>query len=230
MKTEMKVLLYIKRSVQDKDGFSPLMGRISVRGKVNSIAQFACKFKIEVRLWNATAQRCTGKSKAATMANREIERVLLLLQKRFNELSDIRDVVKAEEVRNVFQGLAETQDTIMKLYAEHNSDYALRVGVNRAASTFYQYRNTCRILGEFLKERYHVSDMPVKQLDENFIEAFDMYMRTTRRFMPRTILGHVNRLKSVMMLAVFRGIVPFSPFGKSSVSCPLKPSDSAPLC
>ena len=54
--------------------------------------------------------------------------------------------------------------------------------------------------------------MPVKQLDENFIEAFDMYMRTTRRFMPRTILGHINRLKSVMMLAVFRGIVPFSPF------------------
>ena len=62
------------------------------------------------------------------MANREIERVLLLLQKRFNELSDMQDVVTAEEVRNVFQGQAETQDTIMKLYAEHNSDYALRVG------------------------------------------------------------------------------------------------------
>ena len=156
MKTEMKVLLYIKRNGQDKDGFSPLMGRISIKGKANSIAQFACKFKINVRLWNATAQRCTGKSKVATMANREIERVLLLLQKRFNELSDMQDVVTAEEVRNVFQGQAETQDTIMKLYAEHNSDYALRVGVNRAASTFYQYRNTCRILGEFLKERYHV--------------------------------------------------------------------------
>ena len=150
MKTEMKVLLYIKRSGQDKDGFSPLMGRISVKGRVNSIAQFSCKFKIEVQLWNATAQRCTGKSKVATMANREIERVLLLLQKRFNELFDIQDVVTAEEVRNVFQGLAETQDTIMKLYAEHNSDYALRVGVNRAVNTFYQYQNSYRILGTFL--------------------------------------------------------------------------------
>ena len=64
----------------------------------------------------------------------------------------------------------------------------------------------------FLKEKYHVSDMPSSSWIESFIEAFDMYMRTTRRFMPRTILGHVNRLKSVMMLAVFRGIVPFSPF------------------
>ena len=153
----MKVLLYIKRSGQDKDDFSPLMGRISVKGKMNSIAQFACKFKVNARLWNATAQRCTGKSKTATMANREIERLLLLLQKRFNELSDIQDVVTAKEVRNVFQGLADSQDTIMKLYAEHNSDYALRVGVNRAASTYYQYRNTCRILEAFPVSYTHLT-------------------------------------------------------------------------
>lgn len=79
MKTEMKVLPYIKRSVQDKDGQLPLMGRIAVRGKNNSIAQFSCKFKVDVKLWNATVQRCTGKSRMAVMANREIERTLLLL-------------------------------------------------------------------------------------------------------------------------------------------------------
>ena len=168
MKTEMKVLLYIKRSGQDKDGLSPLMGRIAVRGKNNSIAQFSCKFKVDVRLWNATAQRCTGKSR--------------------------------------------TQDTIMKLFAEHNEEYALRVGVNRSATSYYHYTNTYRHLATFLKDKYRLSDMPVKQLDENFIEDFDMYMRTVKRFMPKTILGHVNRLKSVMMLAVFRGIIPFSPF------------------
>ncbi|MFR0764194.1 MAG: hypothetical protein ACLSHL_09570 [Alistipes communis] len=62
----MKVLLYIKRSGQDKDGLSPLMGRIAVRGKNNSIAQFSCKFKVDVRLWNATAQRYgAGKSRMA---------------------------------------------------------------------------------------------------------------------------------------------------------------------
>ena len=193
MKTEMKVLLYIKRSEKDKDGLSPLMGRIAVRGKNNSIAQFSCKFKVDVRLWNATAQRCTGKSKMAVMANREIERTLLLLRQRFNELKGIREIVSAEEVKNAYQGLAEAQDTIMKLFAEHNEEYALRVGVNRAVNTYYQYTNTYRHLAVFLKDKYHLSDMPVKQIDGNFIEDFDMYMR-------------------VMMLAVFRGIIPFSPF------------------
>ena len=46
MKTEMKVLLYIKRSGQDKDGLSPLMGSITVKGKQNSIAQCACKLQV----------------------------------------------------------------------------------------------------------------------------------------------------------------------------------------
>ena len=154
------------------------MGRIAVRGKNNSIAQFSCKFKVDVRLWNATAQRCTGKSKMAVMANREIERTLLLLRQRFNELKDLKEVVSAEEVKNAYQGLAESQDTIMKLFEEHNEEYALRVGVNRAVNTYYQYKNTYRHLAVFLKDKYHLSDMPVKQIDGNFIEDFDMYMRT----------------------------------------------------
>ena len=104
------------------------------------------------------------------MANREIERTLLLLRQRFNELKDIKEVVSAEEVKNAYQGLAESQDTIMKLFEEHNSDYALRVGVNRAVNTYYQYTNTYRHLATFLKDKYRLSDMPVKQLDENFIE------------------------------------------------------------
>ena len=212
MKTEMKVLLYIKRSGQDKDGLSSLMGRIAVRGKNNSIAQFSCKFKVDVKLWNATAQRCTGKSRMAVMANREIERTLLLLRQRFNELKDIKEIVSAEDVKNAYQGQAESQDTIMKLFEEHNSDYALRVGVNRAVNTYYQYTNTYRHLAVFLKDKYRLSDMPIKQIDGNFIEDFDMYMRTVKRFKPRTIVGHINRLKCVMMLAVFRGIIPFSPF------------------
>ena len=101
MKTEMKVLLYIKRNGQDKDGFSPLMGRISIKGKANSIAQL-CKFKINVVV-ERHSPTLHGQKQGGDNGKQEIERVLLLLQKRFNELSDMQDVVTAEEVRNVFQ-------------------------------------------------------------------------------------------------------------------------------
>ena len=61
MKTEFKVLLYLKRNGQGKDGLCPLMGRIMIKATGNSTTQFGCKIRVDPKLWNATSQRCTGK-------------------------------------------------------------------------------------------------------------------------------------------------------------------------
>lgn len=220
MKTEIKVLLYLKRNGQGKDGLCPLMGRIMVKGAVNSVTQFGCKIKVDPKLWNATSQRCTGKSRMAVTTNREIDRMLLLLQRRYNELAEISDDITAAQIRDAFQGMAEKQVTLMGLFRENNEEYALRVGVNRAPNTLYLYKNTYRLVEGFLKERYKVSDIPFKALDESFIEAFELYLRIDRKFQTGTSIGHVQRLKHIAQIAVNRVVVPFSPFKDFS---PMKP-------
>ncbi|MFS2738135.1 site-specific integrase [Parabacteroides merdae] len=220
MKTEIKVLLYLKRNGQGKDGLCPLMGRIMVKGAVNSVTQFGCKIKVDPKLWNATSQRCTGKSRMAVTTNREIDRMLLLLQRRYNELAEISDDITAAQIRDAFQGMAEKQVTLMGLFRENNEEYALRVGVNRAPNTLYLYKNTYRLVEGFLKERYKVSDIPFKALDESFIEAFELYLRIDRKFQTGTSIGHVQRLKHIAQIAVNRAVVPFSPFKDFS---PMKP-------
>ena len=221
MKTEFKVLLYLKRNGQGKDGLCPLMGRIMVKGATNSITQFGCKIKVDPKLWNATSQRCTGKSKRATSTNREIDKLMLLLQRRYGELAEIKDDITAIEIKDAFQGMAEKQVTLLGLFREHNGEYALRVGVNRSVSSFYQYKHTLRLVTEFLKARYKVSDMPFKALDESFIESFELYLRIDRKYQTGTSIGHIQRLKHIAQIAVNRYIVPFSPFKDFS---PVKPT------
>ena len=46
MKTEFKVLLYLKRNGQGKDGLCPLMGRIMIKATGNSTTQFGCKIRV----------------------------------------------------------------------------------------------------------------------------------------------------------------------------------------
>lgn len=174
MKTEMKVLLYLKRNEQSADGLCPLMGKITVKGKTNSTAQFGCKIKVNPDLWNATSQRCTGKSRSAVKTNKEIEFLLLRLLACFNELKELGETVLATEVRNSFQGVASAQVMLLQLFTEHNEQYALRVGVNRAVNTYYQYTNTFRLLSEFIRSKYKVADVTVKSLDGLFIENFDV--------------------------------------------------------
>lgn len=220
MKTEFKVLLYLKRNGIGKDGLCPLMGRIMIKGVGNSITQFSCKIKVDPKLWNATSQRCIGKSRQAISTNREIDKMLLLLQRRYDELLEISDDITAVQVRDAFQGMAEKQVTLLGLFQEHNEEYTLRIGVNRAVNTVYQYKHTYRFVTEFLKEKYKVSDIPFKALDEQFIESFELYLRIDRKFQPGTSIGHVQRLKHIAQIAVNRCIVPFSPFKDFS---PMKP-------
>jgi integrase len=167
---------------------------------------------VNPQLWNATAQRCTGKSRVAVTTNRRIESLLLLLRARFDELRELNESVSALDVKNAFQGIAAAQATLLGLFEEHNADYALRVGVNRSANSYYQYCNTCRILSEFIRIKYRVSDVSVKSLDCTFIEAFDFYLRVNRRQKPATIIGHINRLKSITYLAIYKGILTIHPF------------------
>ena len=124
MKTEFKVLLYLKRNGIGKDGLCPLMGRIMVKGVSNSITQFSCKIKVDPKLWNATSQRCTGKSRPAISTNREIDKMLLLLQRRYDELLEISDDITAVQVRDAFQGMAQKQVTLLGLFQEHNEEYS----------------------------------------------------------------------------------------------------------
>lgn len=220
MKTEFKVLLYLKRNGQGKDGLCPLMGKIMLKGITNSVAQFGCKIKVDPKLWNATSQRCTGKSRVATSTNREIDRLMLLIQRRYNELLETSDDITAIQIRDAFQGIAEKQVTLLGLFREHNKEYTQRIGVNRSVSTVYQYKHTYRFVADFLEKKYKVSDIPFKALDEHFMEAFELYLRIDLNFQPGTSIGHVQRLKHIAQIAVNRCIVPFSPFKDFS---PVKP-------
>ncbi len=223
MKTEMKVLLYLKRSEQTKDGLSPLMGKLTIKRVKNSSAQFGCKIKVDPKIWSATSQRCIGKSRIAIKTNKEIETQLLLLRQRFNELYEIGDNFTAFDVKAVFQGIAATQHSILKTFAEHNDEYSLRVGVNRAMSSYVQYKITLAHLTKFVNSKYKVTDMAIKQLDTIFIEEFATYLQIDKRHKPNTIRGHINRLKSVCCIAVHKGILDANPFKDYSTPKPERP-------
>lgn len=220
MKTKMKMLLYLKRSEQNEDGLCPLMGKITLSGKKRTTAQFACKIGINPAIWNSTSQRCTGKSHIAIATNREIESLLLLLLSRFNELCDINKSFSAVDVKNAYQGIAAAQMTLLKLFREHNEEYALRVGVNRTKGTFYEYKNSYGLLSTFIKEKYKVTDVAIKSLDYSFIETFDFFLRINRKQKPNTIRGHIIRLKKIVRTAIHRGIITIEPFADFSPEPP----------
>ena len=106
MKIEkFKVLLYLKKSGMDKNGKAPIMGRITVN---RTMAQFSCKLSCTPSLWNPRASRLEGKSKEAVETNKDIELLLLSIQKAFDVLVEKRTDFEAKDVKEALQGSVKT--------------------------------------------------------------------------------------------------------------------------
>ena len=98
MKVEkFKVLLYLKKSGMDKNGKAPIMGRITVN---RTMAQFSCKLSCTPSLWNPRASRLEGKSKEAVETNKDIEQLLLSIQKAFYVLVEKRTDLPIPTIRD----------------------------------------------------------------------------------------------------------------------------------
>ena len=106
MKIEkFKVLLYLKKSGMDKNGKAPIMGRITEN---RTMAQFSCKLSCSPSLWNPRASRLEGKSKEAVETNKDIEQLLLSIQKAFDVLVEKRTDFEAKDVKEALQGSVKT--------------------------------------------------------------------------------------------------------------------------
>ena len=215
MNNELKVSFYLKREGNTErtetspDAVYPIVGKIIIG---NTIAQFGSKLKIEERLWNVKSGRAIGKSRIAVELNREINFINLSIHAHYREILKRTGKVTAIEVKNTFQGIVTAQKTLLILFGEMMEDFKGRIGIDRAQSTYKQYEVLYKQLKQFLREEYHVGDIPLTELDLPFIEALNFFFRVKRRMKPRTVKARIVLLNRVIHLALHRRIITRSPF------------------
>lgn len=210
MNPELKLLFYLKRSEVKQDGTCPIMGRISIG---RTMAQFGTKLNVSVSLWDTRANRVSGKSKQAVEINRALDKISLSINKQYSRLVGLKgNNILATEVKNTFQGIASTQETLVRYFIRHNQEFRKRVGVNRELCTAEQYDISLKHLTNFLDKKYRISDIPFSKLDFSFIESFDFYLRVELQRMPNTILGIMRHTRKMIKLAINEGIISRDPF------------------
>ena len=203
MKVEkFKVLLYLKKSEPDKTGKAPIMGRITLN---RTMAQFSCKLSCTPGLWNARESRLNGKSREAVETNEKIERLLLAVHSAFNSLMERKKDFDAAAVRDMFQGNAGMQMTLLKLLDRHNGEMKARVGVDRAPTTLSTYLFTYRTLSEFIKAKFKVPDLVFGQLNEQFIRDYQDFILLEKGYAVDTLRGYLAILKKICRIAYKEG-------------------------
>ncbi len=198
MRSTFKVLFFLKRDKQKKDGSVPVYCRITIDGKE---ARFGMKKGIDPKLWNVKEGKATGKSAESSEINALLETTKAAIHKIYRDVQERENSVSAEKVKNIFLGIDSKQYMLLKAFDEHVEENFNLIGKRIVKSTYHRYYYLRIRLSEFLLEKYHLSDIPLREINYQFIRDFELYMLTVRGNKQSTIAQYLISLKKVVELA-----------------------------
>lgn len=134
MRSTFKVLFYVKKGSAKPNGNLPLMCRLTVDGEIK---QFCCKMDVSQNLWDVKN-------------NRAVDKIRVEVNRRYQELMQTDGYVTAAKLKDAYLGIGIKQETLLKLFEQHNAEFAKKVGHSRAKGTFQRYITVCKHIREFL--------------------------------------------------------------------------------
>lgn len=215
MRSTFKVLFYLKRNAPKKNGLVPVMCRITVNGKVS---QFSSKLDVEEKLWNVELGRLSGRSTIAQETNRMLDKIRVGINKAYQDICDKDNYVSAEKVRNAFLGMGMNHETLLAVFRQHNEDYKKQVGKIKSERSYWKYCIVYNHLEEFIKTRYKVSDIALRELSPAFITDFDLFLRTEKNHCNNTVWSYMMPFKRIIYMAINNGWLPRDPFYEYSIT------------
>ncbi len=212
MKSTFKILFYLKKGSEKRNGEVTIMARVTVDGK---ICQFSTKQSIHPDNWSVKAGKATGKS--AVQINKLLDDVKASLNQIYHEQQRRDNYVTAEKVKNEFLGHTENHETLLNLFKKHNNDVKALVGISKSASTHQKYEVTRKHLENFIQYKYRLSDMALKEINLMFITDFEVYLKTICKCNSNTTAKFMQFFKRIILIARNNGIIIGDPFANYKI-------------
>ena len=212
MKSTFRVLFYLKKGSEKKNGEVMIMARITIDGK---LCQFSTKQSILPNNWSVASGKAKGKD--AGKINALLDDIRSALNTIYHEMQRRDNYVTAEKVKNEFLGHTENHKTILSLFQKHNDNMKQLVGISRTIATYRKYEVTRRHLADFIHDKYNLSDIPIREITPMFITDFELYLRTACKCGYNTAAKFLLFLKSIIIVARNNGILTKDPFANYKI-------------
>lgn len=214
MRSTFKVLFFVKRNAAKKNGNAPIIARITID---QIVAQFNTKLEINPINWSVSAGKAAGRSAEAVSINSMLDSIRSSVHQHYHSLLEMDGYVTAERVKNAFLGKIERGKTLIEFFEMHNEQYLQKVKMNTADKTYSRYELTKKLLIEFMKLKYSVSDMLIKEINVVFIDNFLLHIKNHYGCTHNTAMKFVQRFRTVVNFAKNTGLVTADPFGNYKV-------------
>lgn len=210
-----KILFYLRSNHVNKDGTSAIIVRVSIDGERQD---WSTKLACEPERWDGKAGKATGRSSKSFEINNRLQDIQTILTNHFYDIQRRHGFVNAEMVRNAYMGITQREESLLKLYEQHLEDTKKLIGLSKANPTYQKYERMYRRVVEFMKKKYNITDIPLREIKYQFIVDLEFFLRTEYGYSQNTTYKCMKFFKQVINKAIRAGLITVDPFNGYKIS------------
>jgi integrase len=134
-----------------------------------------------------------------------------------NQLNLVGKPFNIHTIQKTLDGNEASQITLMRVYDEQLEEMKKLKGKDFAPTTIIKYKNTQLRLKQFIKYKYHRSDMFLYELSYQFMSDFEMFLKQRFDNANVTCYKHYQRFTRVIHKAMHKGYIEKYPFANFKI-------------
>lgn len=198
MRSTFRTLFYLRKNQPRSNGTVPIMIKVTINGES---VQFGSKVNVDPNHWDSKAGRAIGRSAAIMAINTPLDKLRVAISKAYDKQMEDYGYAIPEKIRNQVLGLEKGAKSLIEYIDLHNEQYENRIGINTTRTTFIRYQLVKQRVEEFLKLKYNVSDIPIRDLTPIVLENFYLYLRKECNCENNSSMKTLQRLRKIVYFA-----------------------------
>ena len=214
-KSTFRLLFYVNKSKTNNEG-APIMLRITMNGEQ---ASMNVRRRIPLEDWDS---KCFM-PKVYNAFTDDLYVFLETLRSKafqaFTELTKDYDEVTPAMVRDFLQGIrGGNTRTIQEVWKDHNDNLYRLIGKENSRAVWQKHNASLRHLQSFLRARYRVGDIPLKQIKFPLVNDFRAYLMAEKNLGFNTAMKVLQNMKKITSFSIKCDWLRLDPFAEMSLA------------
>jgi integrase len=205
----VKLSIWIRPSEKNVEKKTPIYLRIQLK---TVRTEYSIGESISLKEWDKQKQRVKGFSAQAEAVNGKIGAIKARTLKIYNELLLSGEPFNAHTIKDrLVNGLSKaiTFDELMDEYLEKMKSLK---GQSYSQPTIIKYRNSQLRVSQYIKKKYRRNYIYLYELDFDFIDGFETFLKTEFNNSNTTCKKHYDRISKIVRIALNKGYINRFPF------------------
>ncbi len=210
MSHTISVLFYARKSRATTSGLVPIYMRVTLSRERFEVTT---KFYIREEQWSAEAGKMKGNSEEAKRTNSLLDAMRV---RAFDYQREIMNEGKALTMHTFkvkwLDIVTERPRMLLQIFEHHNKQMKELIGQEFSPLTFERYTTSKKHTHDFMKWKYNVDDMNIKDMNYEFITDYEFWLKSVRKCDHNTTMKYLSNFKKIVNICLKNGWLACNPF------------------